>query len=471
MPTDIAERGRAQQRVTDRVGQHVAVAVSDRAAVGFELPTAQNHRPPHLERMHVIPLADTKRRTDSAVWIAGHGTPCAPVVYADFAGMLPCRLVHGPAPARICFRPTHMYSPDPEFILASLLGAVIVITEDGEICYVNPAAESLLQRPATGLIGRNSTEVFETAPWIIPLLGRVREQHGATVRGEGTLPGHPNDEIVAVVCALADDPRSTARNVVLSLHNLGPRQRLLFDEISRSRLADLDSLVAGIGHEINNPLSGIRGAAQFLGRKLSDRQDLIEYTEMIVRQADRMADLVRALMELEAPAPEMTRVNIHRILNEVLLLMQNEANAAGSRLHYQFDPSLPEVRGNSDSLEQLFINLLKNAVAACPEQDGVVTVATRIENRYHLATGERRLRYLSVEVSDNGPGIEQAALEQIFTPFFSQTRGGHGLGLAIARNIVTAHNGQLRVENIEGGGARFSVTLPVAEMEDSSGVN
>lgn len=364
-----------------------------------------------------------------------------------------------------------MYSPDPEFILASLLGAVVVIAENDEICYVNPAAESLLQRPATNLIGRNSTEVFETAPWLIPLLARVREQHGATVRGEGTLPGQPNDEVVAVVCALADHALSAERHVVLSLHNLGPRRRLLFDEISRSRLADLDSLVAGIGHEINNPLSGIRGAAQFLGRKLSDREDLIEYTEMIVRQADRMADLVRALMELEAPAPAMTSVNIHRILNEVLLLMQNEATAAGSRLDSQFDPSLPDVRGNSDSLEQLFLNLFKNAVAACPEQGGIVTVATRIENRYHVETGDRRLRYISVEISDNGPGIEHAALEQIFTPFFSQTRGGHGLGLAIARNIVTAHSGQLRAENIDGGGARFSVTLPVAESEDTSGAN
>ncbi|MEE8311355.1 MAG: ATP-binding protein [Candidatus Binatia bacterium] len=355
-----------------------------------------------------------------------------------------------------------MYSPDHETILASLLGAVVVIDSGQRIRYVNPAAEALLERPRAGLLDAPIAAVLERAEWVLTLVERVHAQRGVSVRAEGRLTPGSEDDIVAVASPLADG-RERNDYVVLVLHNLGPRQRLLTDELARSRLADLDNLVAGVGHEINNPLSGIRGAAQFLGKKLAERPELGQYADMIVRQSDRMADLVRVLMELEAPAPEMSAVNIHRILNEVLLLVRSEAGIRGVEFVTRFDPSLPEVHGNADSLEQLFLNLFKNAVAACPPRSGAVSVATRIENRYHVETGERRLRYIAVDVVDNGAGIEQEALEQIFTPFFSRTPGGHGLGLAIARNIVTAHHGQLKADNASGLGARFRVTLPVAE--------
>ena len=355
-----------------------------------------------------------------------------------------------------------MYSPDHETILASLLGAVVVVDAGLRIRYVNAAAEALLERPQAGLLDAPIVEVFEGAEWVLPLVDRVHAKRGVSVRAEGRLAPESEDDIVAVASPLGDG-RERNDEVVLVLHNLGPRQRLLTDERARSRVADLDNLVAGVGHEINNPLAGIRGAAQFLGKKLADRPDLGQYADMIVRQSDRMAELVRVLMELEAPAPEMSAVNIHRILNEVLLLVRSEAGNRGVEFVTRFDPSLPEVHGNADSLEQLFLNLFKNAVAACPPGSGAVSVATRIENRYHVETGERRLRYIAVDVVDNGPGIELEALDQIFNPFFSRTPGGHGLGLAIARSIVTAHHGQLKADNAHGLGAHFRVTLPVAE--------
>ncbi len=173
-------------------------------------------------------------------------------------------------------------------------------------------------------------------------------------------------------------------------------------------------------------------------------------------------------MELEAPPPAMQATNIHRVLHDVILLERAEATQRGVELQTEFDPSLPEVVGNSDQLQQLFLNLLKNAFAACPESDGRVRVSTRMENRFYVETANERLRYIAVEIVDNGPGLDEETSSLMFTPFFSRTSGGHGMGLAIARNIAIAHKGHLHGENNEEGGACFRVTLPVAEPRRSA---
>jgi len=164
----------------------------------------------------------------------------------------------------------------------------------------------------------------------------------------------------------------------------------------------------------------------------------------------------------------MEAVNIHRVLHEVILLEQAAAGTRGVQIATEFDPSLPEVVGNSDQLQQLFLNLIKNAVTACPSSGGRVLIGTRMENRFYVETARQRLRYIAVEVTDNGPGLDTEALEHMFTPFFSQTPGGHGMGLSIARNIATAHRGHLHGGNSELGGASFRVTLPVSEQRRTS---
>ncbi len=117
-----------------------------------------------------------------------------------------------------------------------------------------------------------------------------------------------------------------------------------------------------------------------------------------------------------------------------------------------------------DQLQQLFLNILKNAVRIAPEQRGRVRVSTRMENTFYVETGARRVRYIAVDIVDNGPGFDEDTRRRLFTPFFSLSSGGHGLGLSIARNIAIAHGGRIQAENVEGGGARFRVNLPVHEL-------
>ena len=351
-------------------------------------------------------------------------------------------------------------------VLAGLLQAVFVISPDGQLTFVNQAAEALMGVSRASMLGAAAGELFAPAVWLRDLVTRTLANPESGLRADGSLELEKGaTEVVALTSPLRDR-RGEAAGVVLMIQDLGRRRRMRVTELAREHRGELDHLVASLAHELNNPLSGIKGAAQLVGRKFADIKEVTEYTSMIVRQADRMHDLIDALMQLEAPAARMRPVNIHRVLNEVMLLQQPQAKNRGVAVEHEFDPSLPEVLGDSSQLQQVFLNILKNAVEACSAGPGVVRLTTRMETSFYVETDSRRLRYISVDIRDNGSGLDEEAVARLFSPFFSLSEGGHGLGLAIARNLVAGHNGSIECENNPGGGACFKVTLPVAENEE-----
>jgi two-component system nitrogen regulation sensor histidine kinase GlnL len=352
---------------------------------------------------------------------------------------------------------------DHEMVLASLLVGILAFAADGRLIYVNSAAEALLGHSGRELLSRPRSEVLAAAPWLDDLVDRATRATGASLRDEGTLGRDGRSQVVAVASMLFDrEGRRTG--TLLALHDLGRRRLLESDEENRARTQEIDRMLSNVAHELNNPLSGIRGAAQMLARKLAADAELAAFGQMIVRQSDRMSELIRGLMRLEAPPPPFEPVNIHRVLNEVILLERSEAEARGVRIRTEFDPSLPEIVGREDQLQQLFLNVLRNAVRIVPENRGRVRVSTRMENTFYVETGARRVRYIAVDVVDNGPGFDEDTRRRLFTPFFSLSSGGHGLGLSIARNIAIAHGGRIQAENVDGGGARFRINLPVHEQ-------
>lgn len=354
-------------------------------------------------------------------------------------------------------------SIDHEMVLASLLVGILAFSVDGRLVYLNPAAEALLGHSGRELFSRPRSEVLAEAPWLDDLVDRATRATGSSLRDEGTVGRDGRSQVVAVASMLFD--REGGRSgIVVALHDLGRRRLLESDAENRARTEEIDRMLSDVAHELNNPLSGIRGAAQMLARKLAEDPEMATYGEMIVRQSDRMSELIRGLMKLEAPPPAFEPVNIHRVLNEVILLEHAEADARGVRITTEFDPSLPEIVGREDQLQQLFLNILKNAVRIVPERRGQVRLTTRMENTFYVETGARRIRYIAVEIIDNGPGFAEDTRRQLFTPFFSLSSGGHGLGLSIARNIAVAHGGRIQAENVEAGGARFRVNLPVHEL-------
>ncbi|RMF22128.1 MAG: hypothetical protein D6760_08100 [Deltaproteobacteria bacterium] len=356
---------------------------------------------------------------------------------------------------------------DYEMVVASILDPILVLSKSGVVDYANPAAEALLERSRALLEGRSALRVLDGSPWLVELIERAQVAPRTAVRGTGRIGGADGPQMSAVATTL-HDRHGGAAGVVLVLHDAGRRSWMPNDKHSRERLDELNELVATVGHEINNPLSGIRGAAQILARKLTDRPDLADYGAMIVRQVDRIAELISKLMELESPPTSLEPVNVHRVLQDVVLLERSDADQRGVRVETEFDPSLPPVLGDPAQLGQVFLNLVKNAVAACPANRGIVRIVTRMEHSFYIDTKSGRVHYIAVEVSDNGPGLDPEQAERIFTPFYSGTEGGHGIGLSIARSIVTAHRGHIAVERSEAGGARFRVMLPVADVNEGS---
>lgn len=354
--------------------------------------------------------------------------------------------------------------PDFESVISALAEAVVVLSVDGTVVWLNAYAESLLGASGPQLIGRSAAEAFASNPWIASIGASINTER-PLVRLEESLSRGGEDDIAMIGHgALVVDAQGNRTGVVINMHPAAVGLRLAAQERERARLAELHRLVGQFGHELNNPLSGIRGAAQLMGRKLGSHPEALEYTSMIVRQADRMAALVADLMSLEAPVVTPRPSNIHRTLSDVMLLLGADDRAAGVKLIADFDPSLPDVAGDPDRLQQLFLNLTKNALQACLGAKGPrIVVRTFMEHGFHVSLGRRRVRYIRVEVRDNGPGLNDETVERMFEPLYSRTTGGHGMGLAVARSIVTAHGGSIVAENLEGGGASLRVLLPVAE--------
>ncbi|HYC53323.1 MAG TPA: ATP-binding protein [Candidatus Binatia bacterium] len=355
---------------------------------------------------------------------------------------------------------------DLELVLANMLEGIVVFCDD-TVSFVNQAAEVMLGRSDRALLGRRAGEVFARSGWICDVVGRIDHEHPA-LREEGELDSSGVRTQVVAEAVLVRDRDDRGRGRLLVLYDLSRRGPLQHQDRNRQRLAELDRLAAQFAHEINNPLSGIRGAAQLLGRRLADRSDLCEYTEMIVRQADRMKGLVEALMALEAPLLRREPVNVHRTLNDLMLLERSGAEQRGITLEAEFDPSLPDVLGDAERLEQLFLNILSNALSVCPSPGGRVRLTTRMEHSFYVErVGGERIHFLTVSIADNGPGLDAEALEHMFSPLFSRRKGGHGMGLAIASAIAAAHDGRIRAENGPDGGAVFHVTLPVCSGRDA----
>ncbi len=225
----------------------------------------------------------------------------------------------------------------------------------------------------------------------------------------------------------------------------------------RRRLEWLDHLAAGMAHEIRNPLGGIRGAAQLLSRN-PDSEDRGELLRLIVYESDRIDRLVERLMSLTRPRRlQLSRVDLNRIVHDEVSLLRAQYGSEGVSWNLELDPSLPAVEGDPERIREAIGNLLRNAYEAggC-----TIGVHTRVDREGRLVEeGFERGLTLEVEVTDNGPGIPQEQVSNLFVPFATTKRAGSGLGLFVARLASQDHGGRLDVDPRPGLGARFTLAL------------
>jgi len=387
-----------------------------------------------------------------------------------------------------------------EHILGSLEEGVFILDQEHRLTFVNTAAEQLTGLSATHVRHRPYTEVFASNPWIVTIIKRMLVSGHSPTAGEGNLQ---NRSLRATPVRLTCSPILTNEGrflgLVAVLHNLSHQKELAQDEQQTTRLAQLSVIAAGLAHEIRNPLAGIRGATQLLQGRIKDDTSAFEYTTVMLREIDRLSNLLEQLLQL-SPHARFTpqSMNVHKVLTDVLLL-ERGTTPKGVKIITQFDPSLPDVEGDETQLAQVFRNIIKNGLQALQGvRGGILTVTTRIATDFHIlrsATAPlpvlgpplstpieskprtrrttvspnasdppqsiRMARFLSVDVSDNGSGIAPEHLGQLFTPFFTTKSGGTGLGLAISQRIVVQHGGLIRVDSEAGHGTTFHIYLPV----------
>lgn len=224
-----------------------------------------------------------------------------------------------------------------------------------------------------------------------------------------------------------------------------------------SAASPLSATLRGFAHEVKNPLAGLRGAAQLLQRRV-DNEDLQALAGMIIDEADRLGALANRLLHHDG-APQLGPVNIHRLLERLCDLLL--AEPAPPQLHHDYDPSVPDLHGDADRLQQVLLNLARNALEA-----GACTLTLRTRVEHGARVGERMLRMaLRVDVIDDGAGVPVALRDTLFQPLVSGRADGSGLGLALSREIAHEHGGELRYTS-RSGHTVFSLYLPLERAHD-----
>jgi two-component system nitrogen regulation sensor histidine kinase GlnL len=347
-------------------------------------------------------------------------------------------------------------------ILGSLRVGILAIDADGRVELENPEASRILGQSVVAAVGRQLRQVLgPTHPATTVLETALRE--GRAVSEHGCLvPDRMGRRPLVVDLAAAPIGRGNeVHGAVLSLSDrtIGVELEDLLGQRARSEL--FAQLAAGIAHELRNPLSGIRGAADLLLGKLSD-PSLARYPELIRAEADRMRRLLDDLAELTRGGDlRPRRANLHRVIDDVIELHSHSESWKGIKIERSYDASIPEFEFDPDRTTQVLLNLMRNAVQAMAGS-GTLTLRTRIESAYHLEhVGPERARLVRVDVQDTGPGIPEADLPHLFTPFFTRRSSGTGLGLAVAQHWTVKQGGRILVKSRVGEGTRMRVELPL----------
>jgi signal transduction histidine kinase len=233
------------------------------------------------------------------------------------------------------------------------------------------------------------------------------------------------------------------------------------DLLQARKIAALGTFTAGIAHELNNPINNIALTAESFDEEYGERidEDGREMLRDILSQSERAADIVKNLLDFSrTESPTFQCLPPAQILSSTISLVRNQAHVAGILLELNVEKDLPCVQGNLRNLQQVFTNLLLNAIQATPA-GGRIDVTARLDRE------ERQVR---MSVQDSGPGVPANIRQQIFEPFFStkEVGKGTGLGLAVSYSIVKRHGGRIEVHGEEGQGAEFVVLLPVPRTRD-----
>lgn len=333
-----------------------------------------------------------------------------------------------------------------EMILDAIPAPVIVVDEAGRISYINAQAQQFFKSSTHMLLNQPIVKLVPFGSPVLAMIDQVRRDGVAVWEYEVNLSTpHTGERITDVQVAPVGDDRS---DVLLVLREAGIARKMDQQLTHRGAVRSVTGMASMLAHEIKNPLSGIRGAAQLVEQNANEADKLL--TQLICTETDRICELVDRMEAFSDQRPlQQTPVNIHQVLEHVRRIAQ-AGFAKNIRFIEEYDPSLPEVMGDRDQLIQVFLNLVKNAAEALEGVSGgeiMLSTAYRHGMRLALPGGTARVALpFEVCVRDNGPGISEDIKAHLFDPFISTKPNGTGLGLSLVAKIIGDHGGMIECD-------------------------
>jgi len=360
-------------------------------------------------------------------------------------------------------RPARQVQEYYDNILSSLIDGIVVVDQDFCITTFSATAEQMTGIQTGSVQGKRLSEIFEEESGIHTLARKTILTGRSYSDSNFSIHGYFGDRRdIGLATSPLIDYKGASIGVVIVFRDLSQVKSLEERLRKGERLASLGILAAGMAHEIKNPLGGIRGAAQLLCKEMGEGHLLQEYTDVIIREADRLNKIVQGLLDFSRPTELRLRpTNLHQVLERVASLVQMESPSGKVGIVRRFDPSLPLIKADPDPLSQVFLNLFKNGIDAMGGE-GVLSLTTRMLPGYRMQDGGHEKKgMISVDIEDRGCGIGPEEIEKIFDPFYTRKAGGVGLGLSISHRIIEEHGGKIEVTSAPGKGTCFHVCLPV----------
>jgi two-component system nitrogen regulation sensor histidine kinase GlnL len=349
------------------------------------------------------------------------------------------------------------------FAALDLLATMVaVVSADGQLLYVNAMLETVAGLSRRTLMRTSLLDWFVDARPMRDTLASVVRNEVATARFDAVMKRAPvaaHEQLPVHVIVTQIDHR--ADRVVVEMLEIEQQTRQDREERALGQVQVTKELIRNLAHEIKNPLGGIRGAAQLLEMELNSR-DLTEYTQVIIREADRLQALVDRLLAPHRRAHVVGDVNVHEVCERVRALILAEF-PRGLKVQRDYDTSLPEFRGDMEQLIQAVLNIAHNAAQALAERmevgDAVIVLRTRAARQ--VTIGKQRFKLaLELHIQDNGPGVPEEIQDRIFYPLVSGRDGGSGLGLTLAQTFVQQHQGTIDCTS-EPGRTVFRIVIPL----------
>jgi len=336
-----------------------------------------------------------------------------------------------------------------------LATAVLLFAEDGRVTWANPAAENLFEISRKKLVKRRAAQIFGDSSALDAAIGKARASGASYTEQELELGASGKARLHLSCTATPVDVEDGA--MLVEFRHIDRELKIAREERLNEQQQANRELIRSLAHEIKNPLGGIRGAAQLLEREL-DAPHLIEYTQVIIGESDRLQSLVNRLLTPHR-LPSFRLINVHEVLLRVKGVVQAEFPHIPVAL--DFDISLPEFDADPEQLMQSALNIVRNAAQALSgtTADPRVGVSTRVARNLMLGRKFHRLA-VAVAVEDNGPGVVESVREKMFFPLVSGREGGSGLGLTIAQTFVAQHGGTIEWES-RPGRTVFTIFLPL----------